>query len=233
MSEPSVFPADAAAAAILPAAAWYHAGMIPFGLTRDEHRALRALDRPWKIQEFLNAVPINREPDGDSCLSPRRVLRERRAHCMEGAMLAALALRLQGERPLVLDMTGTPDDCDHVIALFRRAGHWGAISKTNHSVLRYREPVYRSLRELVMSYFHEYSSQATGKKTLRSYAGPVDLSRFDRLGWMTREDDVWEVPTYLSEIRHVPVLTRAQIAGLRTADPMELRAGDLLEWPTS
>jgi len=197
----------------------------------DERKILRGLDAPWKIQEFLNATPTNHEPDGDTCLSPRRVLREKRAHCMEGAMLAAVALRMHGDPPLVVDLTGTSDDCDHVIAVFRRHGHWGAISKTNHSVLRYREPVYRTIRELVMSYFHEYSSQTTGKKTLRSYSAPVDLSRFDGIAWMTREDDVWEIPEYLSEVRHVPILTRPQIAMLRKADPMELRAGDLLEWP--
>lgn len=205
--------------------------MPPLDLTRDERKILRALDAPWKIQDFLNATPTNHEPEGDTCLSPRRVLRERRAHCMEGAMLAALALRFHGGKPLVVDMMGTPDDSDHVVAVYRRNGHWGALSKTNHSVLRYREPVYRTLRELMMSYFHEYSSQATGKKTLRSYSLPVDLSRFDALGWMTREDDVWEIPEYLADVRHLPLLTRAQIAALRKADPMELRAGDLLEWP--
>lgn len=200
-------------------------------LTRDERKILRALDAPWKIQDFLNTTPTNHEPEGDTCLSPRRVLRERRAHCMEGAMLAALALRFHGEKPLVVDMMGTADDCDHVIAVYRRNGHWGAISKTNHSVLRFREPVYRTLRELMMSYFHEYSSQATGKKTLRSYSMPVDLSRFDALGWMTREDDVWEIPEYLADVRHLPLLTRAQIASLRRADPMELRVGEIVEWP--
>lgn len=200
-------------------------------LTADERKILRALDRPWKIQEFLNAIPINHEPEGDTCLSPRRVLREKRAHCMEGAMLAALALRFHGERPLVVDMMGTPEDSDHVIAVFKERGHWGAISKTNHSVLRYREPVYRTIRELMMSYFHEYSSQATGKKTLRSFSMPVDLSRFDTIGWMTREDDVWEVPEHLADVRHVPLLTRAQIMTLRKADPMELRVGEILEWP--
>lgn len=205
---------------------------MPFAdLTRDERRILRTLDAPWKIQEFLNATPTNHEPEGDTCLSPRRVLRERRAHCMEGAMLAALALRFHGGKPLVVDMTGTPDDCDHVVAVYRRNGHWGAISKTNHSVLRFREPVYRTLREMMMSYFHEYSSQATGKKTLRSYSMPVDLSRFDRLGWMTREDDVWEIPEHLADVRHIPLLTRAQIMALRKADAMELRAGEILEWP--
>lgn len=200
-------------------------------LTREERSVLRALDTPWKIQEFLNRMPCNHEPEGDTCLSPRRVLREQRSHCMEGAMLAAVALRLHGEPPLVVDMTGTPDDCDHVIAVFKRYGHWGAISKTNHSVLRYREPVYRTIRELVMSYFHEYTRQSDGKKTLRSYSNPVDLSRFDRRGWMTDEENVWYVPEYLVEVPHISLLSRPQIAALRHAEPIELQAGGILEWP--
>src|SRR5258706_1561416 len=108
------------------------------GLTRDELRQLRKLDTPRKIQDFLETIPLNREPDGDTCLSPRRVLRERRAHCIEGAMLAALAFRLHGERPLILDLTSSFHDLDHVIAVYKQHNHWGAISKTNHSVLRYR-----------------------------------------------------------------------------------------------
>lgn len=145
-------------------------------------------------------------------------------------MLAAAALRMAGERPLLLDLTTTDDDQDHVVALYRRHGCWGAVSKTNHAVLRYREPVYRTVRELAMSYFHEYFLQSNGKKTLRSFAGPVDLSRFDRRGWMTSEEEPWYVPEYLCEVRHVPVLTRVQIAVLRPADDVERRAGDLVEW---
>lgn len=124
---------------------------------------LRLLKTPRKIQDFLEEIPINFEPEGDTCLSPRRVLRERRAHCIEGAMLAALALRIQGERPLVLDLEASAQDHDHVIALFKRHGCWGAISKTNHAVLRYREPVYKTIRELVLSFFHEYMD-GTGRK---------------------------------------------------------------------
>lgn len=145
-------------------------------------------------------------------------------------MLAAAALRMAGERPLLMDLTTTDDDQDHVVALFRRHGCWGAVSKTNHAVLRYREPVYRTLRELAMSYFHEYFLQANGKKTLRSFAGPVDLSRFDRRGWMTSEEEVWYVPEHLCEVPHTPMLTRAQIASLRPADGVERCAGDIVEW---
>lgn len=204
--------------------------MARFAWTTQEARILQSLRTPERIQDFLNAIPQNHEPDGDTCYSPRLVLRHGRAHCMEGAMLAAAALRLHGERPLLLDLTASKNDQDHVVALFRRHGCWGAISKTNHAVLRYREPVYRTVRELALSYFHEYFLQSNGKKTLRSFAGPVDLSRFDRRGWMTYEEDVWYVPEHLCAVPHTAILTRAQIASLRLADDVERRAGDILEW---
>ena len=200
------------------------------GLTRTELRVLRRLDSPRKIQDFLEKLPSNHEPNGDTCRSPRAVLRTKTAHCIEGAMLAALALRLKGHRPLLVDLTAAPFDQDHVIAVFRQHGHWGAISKTNHAVLRYREPIYKTIRELVMSYFHEYSD-SRGRKSLRSYSRPVDLSRFDTRGWMTAEDDVWYVPEYLVDAKHIPLLSHAQIATLRRIDPIEHEAGDLVRWP--
>ena len=198
--------------------------------TKRERKLLSALSTPRRIQDFLDRLPINTEPEGDTCFPPRRVLRERRAHCIEAAMLAALALRWHGQRPLVVDLEAALDDQDHVIAVFRQHGHWGAISKTNHAALRYREPVYRTIRELVMSYFHEYFRQADGRKTLRAYSRPVDLSRFDRRGWMTDEDHVWYVPEHLCEVAHAPILTRAQASTLRSADRAERAAGEIVEW---
>lgn len=200
-----------------------------FGLTSKESGLLRRLDAPWKVQAYLDSFTINHEPEGDTCLSPRRVMRERRAHCLEGAMLAALAFRLHGQPPLVLDLTSSPRDFDHVVALYKRHGCWGAVSKTNHAVLRFREPVYRTLRELALSYFHEYFNEE-GHKTLRSYSRPVDLSRFDGQGWMTSEEDVWFVERHLYDVKHYPLLNRAQIASLRKAHPMEMKAGELVEW---
>ncbi|MDO8583981.1 MAG: hypothetical protein Q7R83_02260 [bacterium] len=198
-------------------------------LSTDEKRLLRSLNSPRKIQGYLDSIPINHEPKGDTCSSPRRVMREKRAHCIEGAMFAALAFRLHGQLPLVLDLTSSPRDYDHVIALFRQHGCWGAISKTNHACLRYREPVYKTIRELVLSFFHEYYNDV-GEKTLRSFSQPVNLSRFDRLGWATREEENWEIAEYLADVRHVPLLTRAQIATLRKADATELKAGKIVEW---
>lgn len=194
---------------------------------RDELRVLRPLTTPRKIQDFLDTIEMNF--DDETCFSPRRVLRERRAQCMEGAMLAAAALRLAGYPPLVMDLKSIDTDDDHVVAVFREGRHWGAISKTNHGVLRYREPIYESPRELAMSYFHEYFLD-DGRKTLRSYSVPVDLSRFDRKGWMTAEEDVWYVPNHVDAVRHIPMLTRTQISRLRKADPIERAMGKIVEW---
>lgn len=202
-----------------------------FDLSAAELRVLQKLNTPKNIQDFLDTIPMNHEPEGDTCLSPRRVLRERRAHCIEGAMLAALALRVHKRPALLMDLKATNNDFDHVVTLFQEDGCYGAISKTNHGVLRYREPVYRTLRELAMSYFHEYFLNDSGKKTLRSYSVPVDLSRFDAIGWMTNEEDVWEIPMALEDARHIPLLTPKHIRNLRAADRIERKMGKIIEWP--
>ena len=200
-----------------------------FGFNEKEMSVLRALDSPQKIQDFLNKLKINFEPRGDSCFSPRTVLARGECHCIEGAMLAGVALRIHGRKPLVVDMTASDDDFDHVIAVFQEDGKWGAISKTNHAVLRYREPIYNSIRELVMSYFHEYTKD-DGKKTLRSFSNPVNLSKFDKIGWMTREGDVWEIPEHLAEVKHYKILNKKQESNLRRADKLEIKAGKLVQW---
>lgn len=200
-----------------------------FGLNEKELKTLKKLGTPAKIQDFLDKMRINFEPHGDTCMSPRMALKKRTCHCIEGAFLAALALRLQGRRPLVVDLKTSRSDFEHVIAVFRQDGKWGAISKTNHAVLRYREPVYASIRELVMSYFHEYFDDR-GRKTLRSFSVPVDLSRFDGKGWITDEKDLWYIHDYLDKARHHRILDRSQVARLRKADKLEIEAGKLVEW---
>jgi len=197
-----------------------------YGFSREELEVLRGLDTPWKIQEFLSRLRYNPE---DTCMSPRMVLRKRRCHCIEGAMLAAAAFRLSGRRPLLVDMTASRHDLDHVIAVFRENGKWGAISKTNHAVLRYREPVYSSIRELVMSFFHEYTDDK-GRKTLRSYSDPLDISKLDENGWMTSENDVWAVPNTLIKTRHHAVIGLIGIRRLRRADPIEIKIGNVLQY---
>lgn len=146
------------------------------------------MNTPEKIQRLLDALPYNKEPDGPACRSPRRVLRDRTAHCLEGALLAAAALRVQGHPPLLLDLEAVRDD-DHVLAIFRQRGLWGPVAKSNYAGLRFREPVYRSLRELVISYFEHYYNLC-GEKTLRKYSRPVNLARFDALEWVTAERDL-------------------------------------------
>ena len=162
---------------------------------------------------------------GSTVWSPRRVLRERTAHCLEGAIFAAAALRVLGFPPLLLDLEAV-QDTDHVIAVYRVRRHWGAIAKSNFSGLRYREPVYRSLRELVMSYFEGYIN-LRGDRTLRAYSRPVSLARFDRVhsGWMVAEDDLWLIPEYLADAPHRPLLTPAMIGALSRADRRSLQAG--------
>src|SRR3990172_188392 len=200
-----------------------------FGLNKSELKILKSLNTPKKIQDFLNKIPINFEEKGGSCFSPRMVLRNRKAHCMEGALFAAAALKINGEKPLVVDLNANDRDDDHVICVFQRNGFWGAIGKTNHAVLRYREPIYKDIRELVMSFFHEYFDDK-GRKNLRSYSLPVDLSRFDYLNWAASEEDIWFVHDYLDKIKHFPILEKSQIRRLRKADKIEIDAGKLVEW---
>jgi hypothetical protein len=200
-----------------------------FGLDKKTLKLLKSLNTPAKIQDFLNEIPINFEPDGDSFLSPMSVLEKRVCHCTEGAILAALALRVNGQEPLVVDLMASRNDFDHVITVFRKDGKWGAISKTNHAALRYREPVYDSIRELAMSYFHEYLDKE-GRKNLRSYSAPVNLKRFDKRSWMTSGEDIYYIPEYLVEVKHFPLVNPKQIRNLRRADAIEIEAGEITEW---
>ncbi|HEV7502191.1 MAG TPA: hypothetical protein VGQ33_19385, partial [Vicinamibacteria bacterium] len=163
------------------------------------------------------------DSDGSGCRSPRRVLRERRVQCMDGALFAAAALRVQGHRPLILDLEAV-QDVDHVVAVFQVRSRWGSIGRSNYSGLRYREPLYRSLRDLAVSYFESYFNLRR-QKTLRHYSVPVDLSRFDGRGWMTAEDDLWDIPDYLANVRHFPLITAAQVRDLATVDRRMFAAG--------
>jgi hypothetical protein len=200
-----------------------------FGLGKKELKILKKLNTPKKIQDFLDGMEMNFEEEGDTSFSPMSVLEKKTCHCMEGAALAALALRINGYPPLVVDLMANKLDFDHVVAVFKIDGQWGAISKTNHAVLRYREPIYGSIRELVMSYFHEYLDDL-GRKNLRSFSRPVNLKRFDKLGWMTTKEEIYYIAEYLADVKHCPILTKKQIRNLRRADKIELDAGDIVEW---
>ena len=196
------------------------AGHQTFGLSPANLRTLRALKTPAKIQQFVDALTYQY---ADTAWSPRRVLRERKGHCLEGALLAAAALRVNGHPPLLMDLEAVRDD-DHVIALYRERGLWGGIAKSNYAGLRFRAPIYRSLRELALSYFENYYN-LRGERTLRAYAGPVNLARLDSRHWMTAEDDVWCVPELLIQARHYALLPDPVAHMLPRLDRRSFQAG--------
>lgn len=199
------------------------------GLTKQELKIFKKLNTPIKIQDFLDTMPVNWERKGETYMSPRRALKAKKMHCFEGALFAAVALWIHGEPPLVMDFQNKGDD-DHVIALYKRNGYWGAISKTNHSTLRYRDPVYKTLRELAMSYFHEYWNNKSGKKTLVAYsAKPFNLRVFGTK-WITAEEDLDDMVNAVDEAPHEKIIPKKNKKFIRLADRMERRAGRLIEW---
>jgi len=198
------------------------------GLTSGEFAVLRRLRTPERIQQFLYGLKQNFELQGETCNSVRTVLKERRAHCIEGAITAACALWIHGEPPLLLDLQAV-HDFDHVVALFRRNGRWGAISKTNGIGLRWRDPVYRSLRELAMSYLHEYYNKRD-HKTLRTYSRPYDLRRMKPETWVTAENGAWDLVDELEATRHYRLMSPAQVRSMTRRDPFEREVGNLLQY---
>jgi hypothetical protein len=192
----------------------------PSGFTPGELRKLRSLDTPAKIQKLIDSMPYHL---ADTAWSPRRALREGTVHCLEGAMLAAAALRVNGFEPLILDLEAD-NDTDHVIAVYRQAGGWGAIASSNYSSCRFRSPVYRTLRELALSYFEGYFN-LRGERTLRTFSRPVNLRKYDRHGWMTTEDELWYIVEDLFDLPHTRLLTPKQEKVLVRLDPRSFRAG--------
>jgi hypothetical protein len=199
------------------------------GWSPEERRILAKLSTPEKIQRFLDEeLGYNHEPLGETCKSPRAVLRERIAHCGEGSIFAAAALRFHGRMPLVIQLRAVRDT-DHVVALYtepdgRGGRSWGAVAKSNYAGLRYRSPVYRTVRDLVLSYFEDYYSPS-GERTLRTFTRPVDLSRFDREGWETAEETICGVADWIATRRFHPLLTPAQVRHLCRVDARLYHSG--------
>ena len=191
-----------------------------FGLAPADLCTLRALKTPTRIQQFVDAIPYQY---ADTAWSPARVLRERKGHCLEGALVAAAALRVNGFPPLLMDLEAVRDD-DHVVALYREGGLWGGIAKSNFAGLRFRAPIYRTLRELALSYFEHYYN-LRGERTLRTYSRPVNLARLDRLHWMTAEEDVWFVPEALIAAKHYPLFPHRIARALPRLDRRSFEAG--------
>lgn len=196
--------------------------------TQQEKSLLKKLNTPAKVQDFLNSLPFNFEKNGETIKSPIRVLRRRSAHCLEGALLGAFILSLHGFTPYLIHLKTTKDDDDHVIAPFKKGELWGVLSKTNHTVLRYREPIYKNIRELAMSYFHEYFLP-NGQKTLRQYSALLNLNTLNR-DWAIEEKDLWYVDNKLDKIKHYNIVPKSYIKKLRKVDRVEIRAGNIVEW---
>lgn len=205
--------------------------------SKKEKTLMKKLNTPAKVQDFLNRLPFNFEKparrggNGETLKSPLFTLRAGRAHCFEGALLGAYILSLHGFTPFILHLKATKHDYDHVIVPFKGRGSrglWGALSKTNHAVLRYREPIYKNIRELVMSYFHEYFLN-NGQKTLRQYSEIFDLSTLPSR-WAVQEDDLWFLDKKLDKIKHYNIVSKSQIKKLRKADKIEIQAGEILEY---
>lgn len=194
--------------------------------TKEEIKLFKNLNTPAKVQDYLNSLKHNPK---DTWHSPRQVIKTKKAYCIEGAILAASIFQFHKQKPLLLDIRGKSPDVDHVLALFKQNGYWGAVSKTNHAVLRYREPIYKSIRELVLSYFHEYFLD-NGKKTLRDYSLPVNLNKFNKKNWQTSQEDLGYIAEYIDDVKHYKILKPWQIKNLRKADKIEIQAGKLLEY---
>lgn len=196
-------------------------------LTKKEISRLKKYNTPIKVQDLLNSLRYNFCKNGDTVKSPAKTLRTKTAHCFEGALLGAYLLSLQGHPPLIMHLMTTKDDLEHVIAPFKQNGFWGALSKTNHVMLGYRDPVYKNIRELVMSYFHEYFTDK-GKKSLRKYSSPLNLNVFEKT-WSYEEEDLWGIDEELDKKKHFHILP-ANSPVLRKADSLEIRVGKILQW---
>ena len=190
-------------------------------LTNSERRVIAQMDTPMKIQAFLDGLPYSIEK-GYRC--PLRVLREQVAHCFDGALFGAVALRRLGDPPLILNMIANHEDDDHLLALYKRDGHWGAVAKSNFVGLRFREPIFRTLRELVVSYFEQFYN-VERKKSLRGYTLPLHLKAFDKFNWMINDFPIKKIGDRLDQIRKIHILTRGMIAGLSQVDDRSYRAG--------
>lgn len=200
-------------------------------LTTIERQLCNSLTTPTKIQSFLNSLGKKPSKDTHIVRSPRAVIKNGNANCMEGALLALALLHTHGIETYLLDLKvgeRNTQDVDHVVTLFKNGDHWGAISKTSHSVLRYREPIYASVRELAISYFHEYFTD-DGKKNLRSFSEPFDVLKRFGIEWVTSGEDLYEIAALLDESPHTKILTKQMERGLRRADPLEIEAGKLEE----
>ncbi|MBP6948964.1 MAG: hypothetical protein KBC41_00720 [Candidatus Pacebacteria bacterium] len=200
-------------------------------LNKEEKQFLKSLNTPHKIQDFLDSISFNLEENGETCMSPKRVLKEKKAHCIEAALLAGVCLWLNKKQPLIVSLKVKLSDYDHIIVLYKENGYYGAISKTNHNVLRFRDPVYKNVRELVMSYFHEYFLVDTGEKTLLGYTKPINIKKFGTK-WIEREDNLWDIAENIYDTPVIEIVPKENKKKLRLAHELEQDAAKIAEWTT-
>lgn len=181
---------------------------------------LEHLSTPQKIQDYLESIPFNHEEGGETFRSAYQVIVHKKAHCLEGAFLACAALRMQKRKPLIISLKVTDNDYDHVITIFKENGYFGAISKTNHAVLGWRDPVYKTIRELALSYFHEYFLLKNGEKTLRGYSKLINLNRFGKK-WITSNESLFSIAIAIADAPHNPIIPKGNEQFLRKATPLE------------
>jgi hypothetical protein len=196
--------------------------------TKQEKALFQKLNTPAKVQDFINGLEFNFEEAGETLKSPLFTIRHKKAHCFEGALLGAYMLSLHGFTPYLMHLKSAKEDYDHVVVPFKIGGFWGALSKTNHAVLRCREPVYKNIRELSMSYFHEYFLN-NGQKTLRQYSVLFNLNNLEK-GWEVREGNLWDIDKKLDKIKHYDIVPKAYLKKLRKADKIEIASGKIMEY---
>jgi hypothetical protein len=193
-------------------------------LNDHERQLLDTLDSPFRIQTFLESIEYPSGEENRSCVD---VLRQRKAHCLDGGLFAAMALRRIGFHPRIIDLQPDPGrDDDHVLALFQIDGYWGAVAKSNFSGLRFREAIYRTTRELALSYFEDFFN-VLGEKTLRTSSRVIHLERFDHLNWMTESSGVDAIEVFLKQVKTYPLITKEQAAQLSLVDKRSFDAGTL------
>jgi hypothetical protein len=192
---------------------------------------IKKLNTPKKVQDFLDKVPFNFEKKGKTYFPPTKVLRENKAHCFEGATFACLCLQQAGIPNYLMDLKvkNLRKDSDHTLCIFKINKHWGAISKTNHSVLRFRDPIYKSPRELAMSFYHEYFLD-DGEKTLKSFSKPFDIWKKFGKGWTDREEDLDEIALAMDESPHINFVPKANSKFIKKAGKTEIKGAAVTEW---
>ncbi len=198
-------------------------------LDKEEKDFFLKLSTPEKIQDYLDSISFNHEKSGQTVMSPRKVLIEKKAHCIEGALLAGVALWLHGRPPIIVNLKVRKDDFDHIVVIYKENNYYGALSKTNHNVLRFRDPVYRTIRELIMSYFHEYFLVSNGEKTLIGYTKPINIKRFGTK-WITSEENLWDIAEKIYDTPIIKIVPELNKKYLRNASKTEREGANIEEW---